>query len=124
MTAARHGEPIPEYIPGGKIRVLATSCSKRNLFTPQIRTLSEQGLKNLVVQEFFGFDLPAKSPPAQVPALNVAIRQAMAQPQVKEAIDNYGMEAAPTSPEELTTILRNYSKSWEPVVKANGFKAD
>ena len=113
-----------KYIPDGKIRVLATSGSKRSVFTPQIGTFSEQGFKDLEVQEYFGFYLPAKSSPAQIQALNGAIRQAMAQPQVKEALDTFGMEAAPGSPEELTTTLRDYSKRWEPVVKALGFKAD
>jgi tripartite-type tricarboxylate transporter receptor subunit TctC len=113
-----------KYIPDGKIRVLATSGSKRSGFTPQIGTFSEQGFKDLEVQEYYGFYLPAKSSSAQVQALNAAIRQAMSQPQVKEALDTFGMEAAPSSPEELTTILRNYSKRWEAVVKAIGFKAD
>lgn len=113
-----------KYIPEGKIRVLATSGSKRSTFTPQIPTFSEQGYKELEVQEYYGFYLPAKSSPAQVQALNGAIRQALAQPQVKEALDMFGMEAAPSSPDELATTLRNYSKRWEPVVKAIGFKAD
>jgi len=112
-----------KYIPDGKILVLATSGSKRSGFTPQIGTFGEQGFKDLEVQEYYGFYLPAKSSPAQVQALNAAIRQAMSQPQVKEALDTFGMEAAPSSPEELATILRNYSKRWEPVVKAIGFKA-
>ena len=30
----------------------------------------------------------------------------MAQPQVKEALDMFGMEAAPGTPEELATTLR------------------
>ena len=113
-----------KYIPEGKIRVLATSGSKRSGFTPQIPTFTEQGFKELEVQDYFGFYLPAKSSTAQVQALNTAIRQAMAQPQVKEALDMFGMEAAPGTPEELATTLRNYSKRWEPVVKAIGFKAD
>jgi len=113
-----------KYIPEGKIRVLATSGSKRSGFTPQIGTFSEQGFKDLEVQEYYGFYLPTKSSPAQVQALNTAIRQAMAHPQVKEALDTFGMEAAAGTPEELASTLRNYSKRWEPVIKNIGFKAD
>jgi hypothetical protein len=34
------------------------------------------------------------------------------------------MEVAASTPDELRTILRNYTARWAPVVKATGFKAD
>lgn len=119
--------PVGEFlrhIPEGKIRVLATSGSRRSSFTPQVATFSEQGFKELEFQDYFGFYLPAKTPAAQVQALNAAIRQAMAHPQVKESLDTAGMEAMTGTPEELTNTLRAYSQRWGAVVKAIGFKAD
>lgn len=113
-----------KYIPEGKIRVLATSGSKRSVFTPQIPTFTEQGYKDLDFQDYYGFYLPAKSLSAQVQTLNAAIKQAMSQNSVKESLDMFGMQAATSTPEELASILKNYSKRWEPVIKAIGFKAD
>lgn len=119
--------PVGEFlrhIPEGKIRVLATSGSRRSVFTPQVSTFSEQGFKELEFQDYFGIFLPAKVHATQVQALNAAIRQAMANPQVKEVLDAGGMEAMTGTPEELTSTLRAYSRRWEAVVKAIGFKAD
>ena len=119
--------PVGEFlrhIPEGKIRVLATSGSRRSVFTPQVSTFSEQGFKELEFQDYFGVFLPAKVPATQVQALNAALRQAMANPQVKEVLDAGGMEAMTGTPEELTSALRAYSRRWEAVVKAIGFKAD
>lgn len=119
--------PVGEFLrhmPEGKIRVLATSGSRRSVFTPQVSTFSEQGFKELEFQDYFGIFVPAKVPAAQVQVLNAAIRQAMTQPQVKEILDMAGMEAMTSTPEELTSTLRAYSRRWEAVVKAIGFRAD
>lgn len=119
--------PIGEFIrhiPEGKIRVLATSGAARSRFTPQVATFAEQGFKDLQFQDYFGFYLPIKCSSAQVQATSAAIGQALAHPQVKESLDVFGMEVAASTPDELRTILRNYTARWAPVVKATGFKAD
>lgn len=113
-----------KYAPEGKIRILGTSGEKRSPFTPEVPTFAEQGFKELAVQEMYGFYLPAKVPAAVVQQLNTALGQALVQPQVKEALDTVGMEAAPSTPEELTVVLRDISSRWGPVVQAIGFKAD
>jgi tripartite-type tricarboxylate transporter receptor subunit TctC len=59
-----------------------------------------------------------------VSQLNAALRHALGQQQVKAALDTFGMEPAASTPEELTTVLRDVSKRWGPVVKSIGFKAD
>jgi len=111
--------PVGEFLrhmPEGKVRVLATSGSRRSVFTPQVSTFSEQGFKELQFQDYFGIFVPAKVPAVQVQVLNAAIRQAMTQPQVKEILDMAGMEAMTGTPEELTSTLREYSRRWEAVV--------
>ena len=113
-----------QHIPAGKIRVLATSGSRRSSFTPQVATFAEQGFKELEFQDYFGAYLPAKTPAAQVQALNIALRQALAHPHVKESLDSSGLEAETGTPEELTSTLRAYSQRWGAVVKAIGFKVD
>ena len=116
-------EFVPQ-IPRGKIRVLGTSGGQRSRFAPQVATFSEQGLKELEFEDYFGFYVPARTPAAQIQALNVAIRQGMVHPSVKEVIDAAAGWAAAGTPEELTSTLRAYSRRWEAVVKAIGFKAD
>lgn len=112
------------HIPEGRIRVLGISGGKRSPFAPQVATFSEQGLKELEFEDYFGFYVPAKTPAAQIQALNAAIRQGMAHPSVKEMIDASAALAAAGTPEELTSTLRAYSRRWEAVVKAIAFKAD
>lgn len=112
------------HIPEGKIRVLGISGGKRSPFAPQVATFSEQGLRELEFEDYFGFYVPARTPPAQIQALNAAIRQGMAHPSVKEVMDTSAALAATGTPDELTSTLRAYSRRWEAVVKTIGFKAD
>eukprot|EP01030_Chromulinospumella_sphaerica_P009375 gene9375-9186_t len=56
-VSAPVGEFLP-HLPGGKLRVLATSGAARNKFVPQVATLAEQGYKSLVYGEWHGFFLP------------------------------------------------------------------
>lgn len=112
------------HIPEGKIRVLGTSGGQRSPFAPQVATFSEQGLKELEFEDYFGFYVPAKTPAAQIQALNAAIRQGIVHPSVKEVIDTSAAQAAVGTPEELTSTLRGYSRRWGAVVKTLGFKAD
>lgn len=119
--------PLGEFIrhiPEGKLRVLATSGASRSRFTPQVPTFAEQGYKDLQFQDYFGFYLPAKCTAAQIQAAHSAIQQALGNPQVRESLDTFGMEVSPSTPDELRSILRDYTARWAPVVKATGFKAD
>lgn len=112
------------YVPEGRIRVLGTSGLKRNPFTPNVPTFAEQGYKDVSLTEWYGFYLPAKTPPATVKALNAALQQVLMQPQLKETLDTFGMTAAPSTPEALAQALKDSSANWAPIIKRIGFTAD
>ena len=72
----------------GKIRILATSGSKRSPFVPDIPTFAESGFPDLVVEEWFGFYVPAKTPPNVIANANAAINAALKD---KVVIDSLGV---------------------------------
>ena len=110
--------------PDSKIRVLASSGAQRSRFTPQVSTLVEQGFRNLVFTEWYGFYLPAKAPEDQVQQLNAALNQALKSPDVIEALHGFGMESSPSTPAEVETALQRDGRVWGLVVKCIGFTAD
>jgi tripartite-type tricarboxylate transporter receptor subunit TctC len=110
--------------PDSKIRMLATSGAKRSPFTPNVPTLAEQGFKDMVYNEWSGFYLPAKAPAAVVSRLNLALHQALKSPDIVEFLTASGVEATPSTPEELAAALLREMKLWGPIVKAIGFTAD
>lgn len=118
------GTFISHMTPGSKLRVLASSGAKRSRFTPQVPTLVEQGFKDLVFDEWYGFYLPAKAPEDVVRRLNAALHQALKSPEVIETLYSAGMESSPSTPSELATALQRDIRIWGPIVKSIGFTAD
>src|SRR5438034_25640 len=68
---------LTELHRAGKIRILASSGSKRSTALPDVPTFAELGVKNVEAIGWFGFFAPAKTPKAIVDALNHAINKAL-----------------------------------------------
>lgn len=109
---------------GGKLRVLATTGAKRSRFTPNVPTLAEQGYKDMVFSEWYGFFLPAKASPEAVKKLNTALQQALTSPDIVGTLADFAMEPAPSTPEELVASLKSEMQRWAPIVKSIGFVAE
>ena len=115
---------ITQHLPTGKVRILGVSSAKRNRFAPDVPTLLEQGLKDMAFSEWFAFFLPAKAAPEVVARLNAALKSALAQKDVIDGLNAFGLEAMSSSPAELATLLKKDTANWAPIVKTIGFTAD
>lgn len=117
--------PVGEYLrhlPGGKVRMLATTGSERSRFAPDVPTFTEQGFKSLQVDQWMAFFLPAKTPKDIVTEANKGLRDAFTSKAAAEALATFGMEPATSTPEELADRLRADYDRWGQVVKATNFK--
>lgn len=113
-----------QHLPGGKVRLLATSGAARSRFAPTVPTYAEQGFKALQFDEWFGFFGPARMPDDVVAALNAALREALAAKDVIDAAASVGLEVAGSSPQALGTRLRQDHQRWGEIVRRIGFTAD
>ena len=113
-----------QHLPTGKARLLATSGATRNKFAPTVATFAEQGFKDLVFNEWFGFYLPGKAPAELVNRLSTAIRAALAAPEIVEGLAQMGLEAKGSTPAELAALLKRDTERWAPLVKTIGFTAE
>lgn len=119
--------PIGEFtqhVAAGKIRLLGASGARRSPFAPTTPTFTEQGLKDFVFEEWFGFYVPAKTPADVIGRLNTAMRAALAAPETVNGLAQMGLEAKSSSPAELAARLKADTDRWAPLVKAIGFTAD
>jgi len=117
------GEFLP-HMKSGRVRMLATSGPQRSKFHPDVATFAEQGLKDIVVQEWFGFFMPAKTPPDMVNRASVAIRNALKTKEVMDSFTLMGLDPAGSTPAELAARLRSDLAFWAPIVKSTGFTAE
>lgn len=112
------------FAKAGKMRVLATSGTKRSALFPDVPTFAEQGYPNLVATAWFAFMAPARTPQPVVERLNQAINEALASPDVRDKLLATGMEAIGGTPEQLADTIRADGAKWAAVVRRTGFVAD
>lgn len=108
----------------GKLRVLATSGSKRSPFLPDVATFAEQGFPEFTVEEWFGFYAPARTPAAVVTAANAAINLALKDKALIEGLGTVGLVAQGSTPQEMAQSQRREFERWGPLVKKVGFTAE
>ena len=119
--------PIGELLAqlqGGKVRVLAVTSAQRSKFLPDVPTMTESGLPNIVISPWLGFFAPAKTPADIVKRLANGVTDATQHGEAQIGMLKLGMEPAAMSPIAFREIVRQDLERWGPIVKASGFKAE
>jgi len=117
------GEVMP-YVRSGKLRSLAITSAARSPFLPDVPTLSEQGYKDIAVEEWLGWFLPARTPRAIVDTLNRQVREALSAPEYIAQLATYGLQPVHQSPDEFAQRVQADYDRWAPIVRATGFTAE
>jgi tripartite-type tricarboxylate transporter receptor subunit TctC len=91
---------------------------------PEVASASEVGLPGIEALLWFGLMAPAKTPQSIVTRLNREIRETFSRADTKDTLLKLGAIAAPSTPEEMRTFLKNELSKWTPVIKAAGIKAE
>jgi tripartite-type tricarboxylate transporter receptor subunit TctC len=97
----------------GKLRALAVTSSTRTPLAPDLPTMIEAGIAGYEVTTFFGLVAPAGTPMEIIKLLNATLNDALATPQLQQAVINLGALPQNKSPEEFgDTIAMNMEKWW------------
>jgi tripartite-type tricarboxylate transporter receptor subunit TctC len=107
-------------VPQGRLKALAVTTAKRIPQLPDVPTLQEAGVAGYDASVWLALLGPANLPREIVTKLNTEIAKLMAQPDVKEALINAGVEVAPSSPEVMADLLVKELARWGKVVKDTG----
>ena len=116
--------PIAGQLKGGKLRALAVTSAQRSPHFPDIPTMAEAGLNDMVITLFSGVVAPAGTPAAIVRRLNEAIVRTVALPDVRERFTALGMEPVTSTPDEFARTIAQGIERWTSVAKSAGIKAD
>lgn len=110
---------IDNMVQEGTLRYLATTSLQRSPFLPDVPTVNESGVPGFTVSSWNGLFAPKGTPPELVEQINRAIRDALSAPDVVAKFKKVGIEARPTSPDQLLERLKADIQKWEAVrVKA------
>jgi tripartite-type tricarboxylate transporter receptor subunit TctC len=109
---------------GGKLRGIAVTTAKRFPGAPELPTIAESGLPGFEASAWDGILAPAGTPRAIVDKLNAAIREALEDPAIIEALRGLGAQPVPGTPEEFARHIAASTDKWAAVVRASGARID
>jgi tripartite-type tricarboxylate transporter receptor subunit TctC len=111
------------HIREGKIRPLAVTSTTRARVLPDVPTLAET-LPGYEANAFYAIVAPPGTPPAIVEALNRSVNEALAEPVLKERLEDLGATLIPGSPTDLAAFLASETEKWGAVVRLSGAKVE
>ena len=110
-TQLTFGTP-PSVLPmvsAGRLRALAVSTRERSALVPGVPGMTEAGLPEYTIGFWYGFFVPAGTPPAIVKKIFEATTVAMQQPSVKAALAREGTEVVLSqSSEQFAAFLNEF----------------
>ena len=115
---------VAPHVKAGRLRALAVTSAQRWPGQDSVPTFAEQGFKDIVFTEWLGWFAPARTPADLVQRINIAVREAMASPEMVDVVAKLGLRARSASPAEFALLVKADLDRWAPVVKATGFSAE
>jgi len=112
--------PMKSTLLDNKIRVVATTGKERSPFFTDVPTVAEAGVPGYEVVSWNGVFAPRGTPTEIVDLLNRAIREMVANPEVKQRYAELGIEAKASTPEELKARLTADIGKWAAVIERAG----
>ena len=104
----------------GKMRLLATSSPQRTSLLPNVPTAAEAGVKGYEVISWNGIAVPKGTPQEIVDAMNKAMHEVLASPELKAQYQKVGVIPHPSTPGELMERLKSDIKKWDEVITKAG----
>ena len=105
-----------------KFRALASSGPVRSESTPDVATVRESGVADYDVVSWNALFAPAGTPPEIVTKLNGALRDILADAEVKKRLIELGIEAKASMPQEISARLKSDIDKWQKVIEKAGIQ--
>jgi tripartite-type tricarboxylate transporter receptor subunit TctC len=121
--------PALQHVRSGKLRALAVTSRKRQPTFPDVPTVAESRVPGTADFEAVAWQsvvAPAGTPKAVLERYNQEIARIVAQPALRQKLENEGFDpATPSSPgagapERLAAYIRSETERWGKVIRASG----
>lgn len=111
-------------IQSGKFRALAVTSEKRSTVLPDVPTMTEAGVPNMVVTAWFGLFAPAGTDAAIVKKVQEATNAAVADKDIRDRFLALGGEPGSGTPEAYTKFVNGEIASWKKIVETAGLQQE
>lgn len=112
------------HIKAGTFKAIGLGSTKRSAALPELKTFVEQGLPDVLADNWYGIIAPAGTPPAILAKLNQVVNEAAKSKDVIEKLGAQGVDAEGSTPEAFKKMIADETKKWGDVIRATGIKLD
>jgi len=109
--------PALGQVKSGALRALAVGSERRFAGLPEVPTIAEAGVPGFSVYSWTGISVPARTPRPIVERLAREVAAAVAVPEVKEKLQEIGIEARAATPDETRKLMASDIARWRKVVE-------
>ena len=111
-------------VKGGKLRALGIAGEKRSRVMPELPTLTEQGVPNVNMSQWYAMFAPAKTPKTVIDRLNLEMNAVLNDKATEKKIEDQGAEVETGTPDQLKALVQKEVAHWKSVVTAAKIKID
>ena len=116
---------ITAFVPmvkAGQIRALAVTTRARSPLLPDVPSVTELGLPQLVAENYFGVSGPAGLPAEVTDKLSKALAAIVADPAIVKRFEELGITPAKMNSAEFSAFVAKQVADWQPAIKAADLK--
>jgi tripartite-type tricarboxylate transporter receptor subunit TctC len=117
-------QTVAPHVQGGRVRMIAVLGSERVPQFPQVPTMAESGMPNMVVEAWTGVMAPAKTPKSVIDKVNAEINALAALPENRETLTKLGIRVIGGKPDALDKQVKSEIQRWTQVVKRGNIKTE
>jgi tripartite-type tricarboxylate transporter receptor subunit TctC len=114
--------PTTAQVQAGKLRALAVTGAKRARELPDVPTMAEAGVSDVVVGLWSGFFVPAGTPKPVIDKLGNELREVILNTPVRDQLMGMAVNPVGNTADEFRQLIAAEIKLWEAVVKEGNLK--
>jgi tripartite-type tricarboxylate transporter receptor subunit TctC len=115
---------VMPFVKSEKLKALGIAAKKRSPLMPDVKTLSEQGLKDFEANAWLGVVAPARTPPPILKRLHDEVVRVLKQADMRHAMEMQMMQPVGSTPAQFAAYMREELARWGPIIRANHITLD
>ena len=111
-------------IGSGRLRALAVTTAQRSTLLPALPTIAEAGVPGYEAHSWYGFVVPANTPPSIVARLNKEIVHILKRPDSVKTLLKVGLEPWTSTSEAFGAYIKSEYEKWGRIIREAGITAN
>jgi tripartite-type tricarboxylate transporter receptor subunit TctC len=111
------------HVRSGKLIALGTSGPKPSPLSPDIPSIAQQGLPDVVVSTWYGLFAPANTPAPALEKIRSGVKAIFEDPQVRQRLASVGLDSIWLAGPEFASTIDADLQKWSKLAKDAGIRA-